>query len=72
MRKPAIVRIHATDLRPREFGQKTITAVCGLRCSMNRVLYLSSFQEEHVSCVGCRAILQERKRELERARLHVN
>jgi hypothetical protein len=72
MRRPAIVRIHATDLRPREPGQKTIAAICGLRCSLNRVLYLTSFQEEHVSCVGCRAILLERKREMERANIRVN
>lgn len=62
-------KIHATDLRPWG-GQKTITAVCGQRCSVNRALHSTSWELEAYTCVGCRAILIERKREDERARLH--
>jgi hypothetical protein len=71
------VTIHATDLTPGA-GQRHITAVCGRRPSVNRAVSIIWFAElpgrkghpAEVACVGCRAILIERRREAERARRH--
>jgi hypothetical protein len=67
--------LHATYLKPWG-GQRTITAVCGKRPSVNRVLSLIAFEDlpaerytsrgSFVPCVGCRAILIELQRERER------
>lgn len=58
------VRLHATDLEPKP-GQRTITAVCFKRVSVDHAL---QYSPDHVTCVGCLAILAERDRENERAR----
>lgn len=64
-------RIHATDLQAWG-GQKSITAVCGKRCSVNRALRVGGWDLEAYTCVGCRAILVERQREAERAQRLAN
>ena len=69
--------IHARDLQP--WGdQRTVATVCGKRASVNRCLSAEAFADlpidkpDHrhaeIACVGCRAILIERARELQRAR----
>lgn len=51
--------LHATD-RQAKPGQVTITTVCFKRVSRERVLHVAL---DHVTCVGCKAILAERDRE---------
>lgn len=74
--------IHVTDLQAWG-GQRTITAVCGKRVSVNRVLRSQELfadlptdrvtpapgHHAELACVGCRAVLIERRREYERAGL---
>ena len=56
---------HAGDISPKP-GQITVTTVCFKRVPRSRYLHVALDQ---VTCVGCRAILYERAKEEERARL---
>ncbi len=57
-------RLHATDLEPKP-GQRTITTICFKRVSVDSVLRVAL---DHVTCVGCKAVLEAREREYERTR----
>jgi len=51
--------IHAIDRDPRP-GQRTITAICGARVSVNVVLSVFNWDFASIKCVGCRAMFAER------------
>ena len=63
--------IHATDQKP--WGdQKTVATICYKRCSVNRALSTEAAAHPEIrpsiTCVGCRAILEERDRQEARVR----